>query len=624
MDFKNFEREFSKIEKMKEDIDNLNKAIKKEYGKLKEIIDDIESDSCIVSRKSESMENPNSQKVNLPKDYFQNNDNIKYIKKLIKSISTEGDEELKNMWISEKYCKTWGLREGIREFLQNQYDGIITKIQNKKNLEVVKTGKEYLIDGRKKYLDYNFFKKGETKIIGNIRFDQKNNILSISNEGELILADFLLGGTKDEQKNSDLIGVFGEGMKLAILALCRLDKRVTIYSSKKIYNFVIKEDADFIKDSKPQKCLHCKIENNYEDDCKNQVKVLIHNINEKEWGNEIDNYLWLLGNDIEIYTSIDKYNDEIGQIICEEYMRNKIFVKGIFVQEINRSKDIDKQLKKDILGFNINLKVDRDRNCVQSDYDLKYKMSQVVSGIINKNVDYIEDAQKNKGGFFIKTEYGFEKSDKETNKVQSVKSQLNNLPKNLIKCLNYNDLDVYNEYALRSYLNSQSIELIWNEVNSNHSKDEQPANDSKQITNFIEEKKLPKDFYPYYHVTYELLKVLEKSKHYLNVNQKFAKYVEDSKTIEPKGKYKDALKEICDKITPYIKNFEESKVKFKKFTSMDKNFSFKNNDNIYFSSLKLEENLDKEWKFWIFIKILNISDIKIEESYSLVNELFKS
>ena len=44
------------------------------------------------------------------------------------------------MLISEKYCKNWGLNEGIREFLQNQYDGIITAIKTKKNLKIIKIG----------------------------------------------------------------------------------------------------------------------------------------------------------------------------------------------------------------------------------------------------------------------------------------------------------------------------------------------------------------------------------------------------------------------------------------------------------------------------------------------------
>ena len=45
--------------------------------------------------------------------------------------SLNEDKEI-NMWISEKYCKSWGLREAIREFIQNQYDGIITEVGTKK------------------------------------------------------------------------------------------------------------------------------------------------------------------------------------------------------------------------------------------------------------------------------------------------------------------------------------------------------------------------------------------------------------------------------------------------------------------------------------------------------------
>jgi len=31
------------------------------------------------------------------------------------------------MWISEKYCKSWGLKEAIREFIQNQYDCVMVQ-----------------------------------------------------------------------------------------------------------------------------------------------------------------------------------------------------------------------------------------------------------------------------------------------------------------------------------------------------------------------------------------------------------------------------------------------------------------------------------------------------------------
>ena len=69
--------------------------------------------------------------------------------------------------------------------------------------------------------------------------------------------------------------------------------------------------------------------------------------------------------------------------------------------------------------------------------------------------------------------------------------------------------------------------------------------------------------------------------------------------------------------------FSEDQVKFKKFQTIDKDFCFKNKEQIYFSSMKLEEKPNEEWKFWIFIKILKISNIKIEDSYSLFNKVFK-
>ena len=123
-------------------------------------------------------------------------------------------------------------------------------------------------------------------------------------------------------------------MKLAILALCRLEKQVTIISSKEKYCFYLKEDPNFIQNSKPQKCLHCRTEKYKNNDMEGKVKIIINNISEIEWGNEIDKFLWLLEDNIEIYTAYDSNKNEIGQLLYEDYLTNKIYVKGIFIQNL--------------------------------------------------------------------------------------------------------------------------------------------------------------------------------------------------------------------------------------------------------------------------------------------------
>jgi len=528
-----------------------------------------------------------------------------------KSYETLNGEEEKNMWISEKYCKNWGLREAIREFIQNQYDGVITQIGTKKNLLVEKTGSVYNFNGRNKFLEYDFIKKDEYKQFGKIRYDKRSKNLSISNKGELFLSDFLLGGSKDEENNVDIIGTFGEGMKLAILALCRLEKEVIIISSKKKYSFRLKEDFNFIKNSIPIKCLHCKIGENNDDDCNGQVKVIIKNMSEDEWANQIDNFLWLLGNDIEIYTSVDENNNELGQIIYESYLKNRIYVKGIFVQELKEDKDLQ------IPGFNAVLKLDRDRNCVQDRQELRTIISKIISGTLNKNIDYIKHVQQNTDEVFIRTEFGFEKTEEKGN-VTYCKSELKNLTKDIINCLESKNLNIINYYDLINKLKQDGIDVIWNEMNSRpENNNKQPVDYKSSIDNFIKNKKLPEDFYPCYEVKYDLFHVLEKSSFYIDIETKFANYAEKTEDVVPKNEYKIAIKEICSKIQLKIKEFNEDKIKFKKFGKIDENLCFKHKEIIYFSSTKLEEELNEEWKFWIFVKILNISDIKIEDSYNL-------
>ena len=600
-----------------------------------------------------------------------NNQTSKMRKKYLDDKPVLNLEGFTNMWISERYCKEWGLKEGIRELLQNQYDGVISKIKTKDNLKVIQTGKKVNIDNRNISLNFDLINKKDNKTYGQIIYNYKKETLTISNEGILWLGDFLLGGTKSEKNNSDLIGKFGEGMKLAILALCRLGKNVTIISSNKKYSFRIKEDPLFLKDGEPQRCLHFKYET-FKNSNENIIQVIIDNIDKEEWGKQIINFLWLSDDDAQIYTSFNNYNEEIGQILCENYLKGKLYVKGIYVQNIKSKSGEDKP---NCLGFNIDVPLDRDRSCIPNYHELKRIIAFVLSCFCNKNIKNILEEKKEKQIIKKENKKGSAKikliaidcSKKECekiiqnpvdcNKKDSEKMKLNpvvikakkdnfiNIEENkkqnivieYVQVINYdkifmdiynllenNDVDIINSYNLANSLSQECIEYFWKKTHLNEDKNKNPVEKyDNHVQRFIKEKNLSEDFYPYFEVNYIMFDILRRAKDYISIEKKFSLYVENATNIEPKGIYKSVLNEIYSKVKMMDKSFDGKIIFFKKFEREEKDFCYTDKNKINFSALKLTEEINNSWKFWIFVKILQFLKIKIEDNYEYINNLFE-
>ena len=411
-------------------------------------------------------------------------------------------------------------------------------------------------------------------------------------------------------------------MKLATLALCRENKNVIIFSANKKYTFFLKEDPNFKKDSKIIKCLHCKIESikkNDEDymEKENQVKVIINNISEEEWNNQINNYLWLIEKDIEIYDVIEK-ECELGQMIFEDYLKGKLFIKGIYVQEISNY-----DFEKNIPGFNsYKLKTNRDRNIIQNDDELKKNLSEIASAIFNRNINYLNNVQKNEGKSFVRNKYGFEK-ETYFSTGKTIYPKFKDFTKNLIYCLENNNKKIFDPHTLSSKLTQKSKNLIWDEMSSKKENiGKQPIDYEWTIKNFIKKRKLSKDFYPYYTVSWDLFYILSGSSKYESIEDKYYKYKKDIIIVSPDKEHQNALDNINSILKRNLQNHKNKNILFKDFVDSDINFCYSENNELIFNSEKLKEKPDINWKFWIICKILKMQEINIEDCYKIFYGLF--
>lgn len=427
-------------------------------------------------------------------------------------------------------------------------------------------------------------------------------------------------------------------MKLAILALMRLKKEVEIRCSNKCFYFDLKKGELFSESKNDIKTLHCIYLTYDKNDMKNKVNVLIGNISKDEWNDEILKYLWLLNkNQYEIYVTQDKNWNCFGEVLASPIFENKLYVNGIYVKEIEVEKIKGSLKGKEIPGFNMDIEIDRDRNCVINTYDMFDKFGKILSNALKTNKRYynylpIKSAKKD-AKIEIKEKNKEEKKNEKPKEIIDYGNPF--LSNKAVSLLNDKNIN----FAQDTWFTSNFVEEIkdekkiadclwrtWEKINNiEHMTPplKQPASNYKilEIKEMIEENKLNKDFYSYLEVTESLMEVLKQSNFYVEPSERFKKTIKKTEIVNENEEVKKFL-EFFEKIIP---GFKRENIIFKKYEK--NNHYYTEGNKIVFSYLiihDLTENYYRnKYKFWFFITILNCLKLKIEESFVLFKEFFK-
>ena len=490
----------------------------------------------------------------------------------------------RNTFISKTYIADWEIKDAIREVLQNQYDGINMKI-SKSNIKVIPKGNDRL-----NAFEFEFRHKETNKLYGEIKYNETFKELEVWNEGSLETADLLLGCQKGEQGKNEIIGRFGEGMKLAALTFLKNNVDYRILTTGEEWIFKIELDPKFTRNGQPQECLFLytrDITGEDIDTYKDKVSVIISNIDKNIWKEQIDNFLWLTQQE-KGKVIVEENGQVIGEILLGDKFCYKNYVKEIYVDRIAGR-----------FGLNLNIKLDRDRNCIPNINERNSEACKLIANVLShlkKANDYSNEYDLN---YLNKPEFS-----------RKTKELLGGFPQRIFDSL-------YQGNGLTQYLYTKidvkGATLLYNEWEiHNNIKNLQPG-DANAIYKYLSEKKLDKDFYPFfsYHNWY-LFCCIIKSPKYLSIEAKFNKYTQNSIVVNVPNNKKLILQSIIQKAKIAIDNFSENNLKFKKYNHNDKQFVYSENNIIYFSESLLNEPENK-WKYFVFSKCLELNGVNIEK-----------
>jgi len=233
--------------------------------------------------------------------------------------------------IETTYLPSWGIWEGLRELYQNGVDA-------------------------------------EREFHAPLKVTWRNGTLRFENEGVTLPHESLLLGRTSKADRDDLIGQFGEGLKLGLLALVRAGRAVCIRSGSEVWTPAIersqKFDADVLvvdiaRGRKPR----------------NRVCAEVRGVEKEEWENIRDRFLDLAR--IKKDERVETYD---GDLLLGERFRGQVYVKGIFVQT-------DGDLA---YGYNYrDAKLDRDRKMVDT-WDKRYRNARIWKHAAAKRPDLFD------------------------------------------------------------------------------------------------------------------------------------------------------------------------------------------------------------------------------------------
>jgi hypothetical protein len=220
--------------------------------------------------------------------------------------------------IKATYLPRWSAYEGVRELVQNGRDAEV-----------------------------------ELSAPLTVRHRKDSSTLVIENDGCTIPHEALLLGHSTKADRSDLIGQWGEGLKLGILALVRAGHAVKIRSGDEVWVPAIERSDRFNAD--------VLVFDIAKREPKNRVQIEVSGISADDWQTFRRAFLFL---DKQLGAHVKTDN---GTLLLDERHSGRVYVKGILVSTapvLTQGYDL------------IEASLDRDRRMIES-YDLDWRVARI-------------------------------------------------------------------------------------------------------------------------------------------------------------------------------------------------------------------------------------------------------
>lgn len=234
--------------------------------------------------------------------------------------------------VTKSYVSSWGLFEAVREFLQNARDAVI---QNNATMSV------------------EHFPRTKRLVIKTL--------------GASLDTRALLLGFSTKRSDDRTAGQYGEGFKLAFLALARAGHEVRMETGDEAWRPAIEESEKF--SGVEVLVVNTRKLGKFRD----HVSIEIDNVEAEDWAAMRKKFLF-------VDAPKDMRPARDGSLILDPEHAGSIFVKGIFVTKLEGC----------TYGFDLkDVEVDRDRRMVDG-WDAKYACSKIVQELAT-NDDAIAD-----------------------------------------------------------------------------------------------------------------------------------------------------------------------------------------------------------------------------------------